>query len=339
MEYVVGRDSVMMFVLTRRALTATTMPIRREDLENKVELVRALIRRQDSEHWKKPASSLAGFLIEPVMANGQLQDIHHLYLVPHGSLNYLPFALLPSHGVAESHRLVEDFTLAYLPTAAALLREKSGSANTASMLTLAPASSGLQHAAEEARAIHTMFQPDSRTLLGRSATESLFRQEAPHYRLLHLATHGYFNKLNPLLSGLQMEADATNDGRLELHEILGLRLDADLVTLSACQTGLSSGYFAQVPAGDDFVGLTRAFLSAGSTAVLATLWEVDDASTLALMRSFYSGLRQAAGTEDMANALSLAQRALLSSKEYNHPYFWAPFVLVGEMGRDRGQQI
>ena len=157
---------------------------------------------------------------------------------------------------------------------------------------------------------------------------------APHYRLLHLATHGYFNKLNPLLSGLQMEADAVHDGRLELHEILGLRLDADLVTLSACQTGLGSGYFAQVPAGDDFVGLTRAFLYAGSTAVLATLWEVDDASTLALMKQFYGGFQPATGTEDKANALALAQRALLSSREYKHPYFWAPFVLVGEMGRE-----
>jgi CHAT domain-containing protein len=207
------------------------------------------------------------------------------------------------------------------------------------MLALAPQASRLEFAFEEARAVDTLFQPDSRALLGTSATESSFKQLAPQYRLLHLATHGYFNKLNPLLSGLQLEADTANDGRLELHEILGLQLDADLVTLSACQTGLGSGYFAELPAGDDFVGLTRAFLYAGSTSVLATLWEVDDASTLALMKTFYGGLRQVAGAEDMANALSLAQRALLSSKKYNHPYFWAPFVLVGEMGRDRGQQI
>ena len=111
------------------------------------------------------------------------------------------------------------------------------------------------------------------------------------------------------------------------------------MTLSACQTGLGSGYFAEVPAGDDFVGSTRAFLYAGSTAVLATLWEVDDASTLALMKSFYGGLRQAAGTEDKATALALAQRALLASDEYKHPYFWAPFVLVGDMSRDRRQKI
>lgn len=338
-EYVVDGESVMLFILTREALTTDTIPIRREDLENKVELVRELIRHQDNERWRKPAASLATFLIEPVMAGGRMQGIHRLYLVPHGNLNFLPFALLPSHSMRDSRRLVEDFTLAYLPTAAALLRDNTASASTSTMLALAPEVSRLQYAPEEALAVNALFQPDSRALVGKAATESKFKQMAPQYRLLHLATHGFFNKLNPLLSGLELEADAANDGHLELHEILGLQLDADLVTLSACQTGLGSGYFAEVPAGDDFVGLTRAFLYAGSTAVLATLWEVDDASTLALMKSFYGGLRQAAGTEDKATALALAQRALLASDEYKHPYFWAPFVLVGEMGRDRRQKI
>ena len=89
-------------------------------------------------------------------------------------------------------------------------------------------------------------------------------------------------------------------------------------------------------------GLTRAFLYAGSDSVLATLWEVDDASTLALMKQFYGGLRKAAGTEAKATALAQAQRALLSSKDYSHPYFWAPFVLVGEqdgVNRSRSQRL
>ena len=75
--------------------------------------------------------------------------------------------------------------------------------------------------------------------------------------------------MNPLLSGLTLEADTQEDGRLEVHEILGLRLNANLVTLSACDTALGSGYFAEVPAGDDLVGLTRAFLFAGSPSVCA----------------------------------------------------------------------
>ena len=144
----------------------------------------------------------------------------------------------------------------------------------------------------------------------------------------HLATHGIFNKRNPLFSGVELEADETEDGRLEVHELVGLRLNADLVTLSACETALGSGYFVDVPVGDDFVGLTRAFLFAGSPSVLATLWEVDDRSTVRLMRGFYEGLRQA----DKATALAAAQRAALKGgRPHAHPYFWAPFVLVGRM--------
>ena len=332
-EYVVGTDNVMFFVLTREALFAETSPLRREDLENKVELVRNLIRSQDNDRWKKPALSLARTLVDPILESGHLIDIQHLYLIPHGILNYLPFALLPSSGSDASRLMIEEFTLAYLPTAAALLRERRTFNGSASMLVMAPQRSRLRYAPAEASAVNTLFQPDSRVLLGKTATESIFKAIATNYRLVHLATHGYFNKLNPLLSGLELEPDAANDGQLELHEILGMHLDADLVTLSACETGLGSGYFAQVPAGDDFVGLTRAFLYAGSTAVLATLWEVDDASTLSLMEFFYNDLQLLGMNGDKAKALARAQRKMLSSRKYQHPYFWAPFILVGEKGR------
>jgi CHAT domain-containing protein/Tfp pilus assembly protein PilF len=339
-EYVVGRNRLMVFLLKRDTLSTHTVAIRREDVENKVALLRNLIGRRNSERWTKPASSLAGYLIKPVLANGQLAGIHHLYVVPHGGLNYLPFAVLPGHEAQQSRRLIEDFTLAYLPTAAALVRERKDRVRTFSMLAVAPEVSRLEFAVEEAAAVHALFQPDSRVLLGASATESAVKELAPGYRVLHLATHGFFNKLSPMLSGLQLEADVANDGRLELHEILGLQLDADLVTLSACQTGLGSGYFAEIPAGDDYVALTRAFLSAGTTTVLATLWEVDDASTLELMKEFYGGFRRAAITGDRAIALAQAQRRLLASENYRHPYHWAPFVLAGRTsGHSRPSSI
>jgi CHAT domain-containing protein/Tfp pilus assembly protein PilF len=332
-EYVVGSDEIMFFVLTRESLFAETSSLRREDLQNKVELLRNLIRRQDSDRWKKPALSLTKTLLSPIMASGQLDGVRHLYLVPHGILNYLPFALLPGVGQEKSSLMVEEFTLAYLPTAAALLRESRALKGNVSMLAVAPQRSHLRHAQAEARAVNALYQPDSRVLLGKSATESTFKSIAADYRLLHLATHGYFNKLNPLLSGLELEPDETNDGQLELHEILGMQLDADLVTLSACQTGLGSGYFAAVPAGDDFVGLTRAFLYAGSTSVLATLWEVDDRSTVDLMKSFYTHLEESGVRNDKAVALAYAQRSLRSSEKYQHPYYWAPFVLVGALNK------
>jgi CHAT domain-containing protein len=127
---------------------------------------------------------------------------------------------------------------------------------------------------------------------------------------------------------VELETDASDDGRLEVHEILGLRLNAHLVTLSACDTALGGGYFTEVPAGDDLVGLTRAFLLAGSSSVLASLWAVNDRSTMALMRSFYAQWPKT----DKATALTLAQRQMRrSGGRYTHPYFWAAFVLVGQM--------
>ena len=124
-----------------------------------------------------------------------------------------------------------------------------------------------------------------------------------------------------------MEPDAQDDGRLEVHEILGLRLKAKLVTLSACDTALGSGYFAEVPAGDDLVGLTRAFLFAGSPTVVASLWEVNDLSAVRLMHDFYRELERT----DKANALAKAQRDMRARRIYRHPYYWAAFVMVGQM--------
>jgi CHAT domain-containing protein len=113
-----------------------------------------------------------------------------------------------------------------------------------------------------------------------------------------------------------------------------MNLDAGLVTLSACETGMASGYFNQIPAGDDFVGLTQAFLLAGSRSVLASLWEVDDQSTVELMKTFYTNLANGEGTHSSALALASVQRKLRATEHYDHPFYWAPFVLVGSRGRE-----
>jgi CHAT domain-containing protein len=248
-------------------------------------------------------------------------------------LNYLPFALLPLDSDRDE-LLIDRYMLSYLPAAAVLSEESLLKEATGPLLAMAPLTTGLRFAREEASSIVEIFQPDTQLLLGSDATESAFKVNARDYKILHLATHGFFNKKNPLLSGLQLEADDGNDGRLEVHEILALSLDAQLVTLSACQTGLGSGFFNDIPAGDEFVGLTRAFLLAGSHSVLATLWEVDDRSTVDLMKGFYEHLKT---TGSKAAALSLVQREMRSSKEFKHPYYWAPFVLVGQHRKPAAQ--
>jgi CHAT domain-containing protein len=162
--------------------------------------------------------------------------------------------------------------------------------------------------------------------LGRQATERRFRELAPEHGVIHLATFGVLNRHNPLFSYVRLNGGADFDGRLEVHEVFGLELSADMVVLSACETGLGAGPLADVPAGDDWVGLVRAFLYAGAESVVASLWPVDDEATARLMEVFYAQLRMGRSN---APALGEAQRTLISEAKYANPYYWAAFQITG----------
>jgi CHAT domain-containing protein/Tfp pilus assembly protein PilF len=323
--YVVGQESVVIFALSRDEEHATTVPVSARNLRTKIELLRDLIAPGRGADWVKPAESLYQILIAPPEQNGWLKGITKLYLVPNAVLNYLPFAALARPDGEGVHLLVQDYMLAYLPAASALVYGPERQDSQRTLLALAPAKSRLRYAPQEARSISALFPDHSLLLLGHSATKSAFKRQASQFGLIHLATHGFFDKFNPIFSGIALEPEADDDGRLEVYEIMRLRLRARLVTLSACDTALGSGYFAEYPAGDDFVGLTRAFLYAGSSAVLASLWEVNDRSTMQIMSDFYRSLRET----NSAEALAKAQRAMLASRgRFSRPYYWAPFIVM-----------
>ncbi len=369
-EYVVADEGVSIFVIRSTGIQAKTVPIRAIDLAGKVELIRDLIVREAGTDWQAPAASLHQTLIAPIEQAGWLAGVHHLYLVPHGILHYVPFAALPRGREKGARLVVSDYVIAFLPAAAALGASGNGAGAdvargfspaisaaapaAASVMAMAPARTGLQFTQQEAAAVAELFPKDRLLLVGSRATEAAFKTSAGRYDVLHLATHGYFNRFNPLLSGLELEPDAKEDGRLEVHEILGLRLSSRLVVLSACDTALGGGYFSEVPSGDDIVGLTRAFLFAGSPSIVASLWAVNDRSTMGLMGGFYgkllavtpvgqtgvargfspaeTGVGRGLGPADKATALAAAQRDLIArGGRYSHPYYWGAFVLVGKM--------
>ena len=262
-------------------------------------------------------------LLKPLQREGYLRGIHRLLIVADGVLNYVPFAALP---IGNDGYLSDQFTVAYLPSAVALTQTISAQASTRNLLAMAPADAQLPRAAIEVRDIGRLFQGTSRVIVGKSATETLFKKEAEGYDYLHLATHGALNRNAPLLSALEFEPDDQNDGRLELHEIVGMKLHARLVTLSACETALGEGYFTDIPAGNEFVGMTQAFLSAGGQSVLASLWPVNDESTQKLMEEFYRLLPKTGGATALARAQQQIRR---SDPRFRHPYYWAGFVMVG----------
>lgn len=339
LEYVIGEEQLMIFIMRRDSLSAVTRDLQHANLKARINLLRDLIQDPSNNDWWAPAASLSESLIKPLLDENLLEGADHLYLVPHGILNYLPFALLPLDSSGPERLVMEQYTFNYLPAASTLVLETRKTSATNSLLAMAPARAALRFATEEARSISDLYRPGSRLLTGTGATESAFKEQAGNFDVLHLSTHGYFNVASPLLSGLELESDDANDGLLEVHEILGMSLNAELVTLSACDTGMGSGYFNELPAGDEFIGLTRAFLLAGSHSVLATLWQVDDRSTVELMEGFYSRLNQSSSANDLATALAQVQRQLRKSVNYKHPFYWAPFVLVGHQNGAKGTQI
>ena len=325
-EYVVGPRQIAIFVLRHDGLHATLAPIRSVNLESKITLLRDLIRRPDSTDWQLPAESLRRLLVDPIEKAGWLHGANEITIVPHGFLHYLPFASLVRPTGAGERFLVEDYVVSYLPMAGVLGLSSPRQQLGDHLVALAPSVSNLQFTSGEARAVAAAFGSHATAIVGPKATETWFKHMAGDYDVIHFATHGFFNKGNPLFSGVQLEPDGQNDGRLEVYEILGLHLRAQLVTLSACETALGSGYFSEIPAGDEFVGLTRAFLSAGANTVFATLWEVNDRTTAQLMRSFYRNVSE----NSPSLSLAAAQRSMLhGDSAHRHPYYWSAFVLVG----------
>lgn len=322
LEYVVGKQTLSILTVTKDSVNGFAVQVSAENLSSRTALLRDLISARKAT-WVEPGAGLKRLLVDPVKRAGYLGKVQRLVVVPDGVLNYVPFAALPT---GPSRFLGDDFVITYLPAAAALTAIRRSGAGNGSLLALAPSVSRLPNASAEVQSVGQMFPQGSLVLDGNKATKTLLKTVAGQYDYIHLATHGSLNRNAPWLSALQLQPDDQSDGRLEVHEVLDLKLHARLVTLSACETALGSGYFTDTPAGDEFVGMTRAFLGAGSDSVLASLWAVNDESTRLLMVKFYRYLRRFEGSE----ALARAQRDLRqASPRYRAPYYWAPFVLVG----------
>lgn len=242
-----------------------------------------------------------------------------LSIVAHGALHYLPFSSLhDGRGY-----LAERYNIRMLPSASVLKYIRPPGTNTAGHALilgnpdLQDPAMDLPGAQAEAQALGKELSA-SDVLVRDQATKAAFMQRAPSARFIHLASHGDFDGSNPLSSGLLLSAAVKGQGRLTVSDLYQLSLDAELVTLSACETGLG-----RIASGDDVVGLTRGFLYAGTSSVLASLWQVDDDSTEFLMLRFYHHLRK----NSRGEALRLAQ--LDTRQLFAHPYFWAPFYLTG----------
>lgn len=319
-EYFSLDGEVLAFVVTDRKVVAA----RALSTEAEVESLLAQMRfqlgslRHGAAHMAAHAERLAARtraylaalydrLLKPLdAAIGERQ----LIVVPHRALHYVPF-----HALHDGERyVIERREVSYSPSAEILLRygEQPDRPLRSAVLLSAP-DERAPHVEEEVAAIAPLF-PGARTLTGKQATRAQLEAAAPTADVLHLACHGEARTDNPLFSALRLA-----DGWLTVRDASRLNLRCGLVTLSACQTGVSV-----VAPGDEIIGLARGFLSAGARSLLLSLWVVDDESTAAFMVSFYRALRAGSGA---AAALRSAQQEMLRQRP--HPYYWAPFFLLG----------
>lgn len=260
------------------------------------------------ERVRHPLQTLYDLLLRPL---ADKLGARRLAIVPHRALYYVPFHAL--HDGA--NYLVERYEVCYEPSAVVLrhcLARPQRSWQRA--LLLGVADEQTPRVRDEIEAVAPLF-PESVTLLDEQATLAALYEHAPRADVLHLACHGQFRPDNPLFSSLRLK-----DGWLNMRDAYRLDLQqCGLVTLSACETGMSA-----VAPGDELIGLARGFFSTGAPSLLLSLWTVDDEATAILMTDFYSRLR--AG-EIPAAALRHAQLQLM--EEQPHPFFWSPFVLMG----------
>ncbi len=230
-------------------------------------------------------------------------------VVPHGPLHYLPFEALHD---GQRHE-IERRELCRAPSAAMFLRGRAlRPGGWGSALVLGHADERLPLVRAEVEAVAACFG-GGRALHDGHATGEALRQSAGH-DVLHIACHAQFRNDSPRFSALHLA-----DGAFTVRDAASLRLDGELVTLSACETAISA-----VLPGDELIGLTHAFISAGAARVVASLWTVQDDAAAAFMPRFYGRLR---GGMPPAQALRLTQIDTLA--EHPHPYFWSAFTLHG----------
>ncbi len=238
----------------------------------------------------------------------------NVVFVPHGKLHYAPL-----HALFDGEAyVVERRAVSYAPSATVYALCAPGRNARDRRAGGAPLLCGMADAsapeiAREIDALRALF-PSARVLTGADATREAVAREAEACGILHIASHAVFRADNPMLSSLRLA-----DGDLTFYDVFNLRLSADLVVLSGCNTGTVA-----VGAGDELHGLMRGFLYAGAPALLISMWAADDATTASLMRTFYTELQKGSSKRD---ALRTAQREAID--HCRHPYYWAPFTLLG----------
>ena len=344
LEYVVTDRKVGVFIVKRSRVTNEpdikylNLPVNVDALREKVSRFHSMLADRHPNH-RTLSRELYQLLIEPI-AN-ELQNIRTVGIVPDNFLWTLPFQALTTK---RGNYLVEQYALHYLPSLSVLHEMNDRSRETITNESLiafgnpvigrdeklnqdvCPLPEAETEVAEVAAAVRSKMK---KVLVGREADEKSFKALAPAYATIHLATHGVLDNRDPLYSHLLLtktDGDVENDGSLEAREIMNMHLNADLAVLSACETGNG-----RISPGEGVIGMSWAFFVAGTRSMVVSQWRVNSASTSQLMKNFYQTLARQPNRRNKSQALHEASVRLRKDARYRHPFYWAGFVLVGQL--------
>jgi CHAT domain-containing protein/Tfp pilus assembly protein PilF len=352
LEFALTDAGVYLFVLTKNnqsvELKTYTLKTSAKELSERAESFRKSLAERNLD-FRANARALYDALLAP--AEKQLEGKTSLVIVPDASLWNLPFQALRT---SREKYLIEDYAISYAPSLT-VLREMTvrprpngtADAQAGSLLlafgnpTVGKQTServkytlmdgGLPQLPEAEKQVNTLAQvygeSQSRVYTGASASEDKAKAEAGRFRVLQFATHAVLDDSNPLYSYvvLSQPVNNTEDGLLEAWEMMNLDLNADMVVLSACETARG-----RIGAGEGVIGMTWALFVAGSPTTVVSQWKVESSSTTELMLAFHRALRAQNVRASKAQAMQTAALKLLKSTDYQHPFYWAGFVVIGD---------
>jgi CHAT domain-containing protein len=345
----VGNQYSYGFAISKNDIKIFPIP-GRSQLQDLVTAHLQSITDKDSRNFK-----LGKELYEILVLPGLSRKIKKMIFIPDDVLHFLPFETLLTQQDTP-HWLIENYKIAYAPSISSyreIIRRKEINASRQGSDILAfgdpdfgpmeSESNGedifqnfyssnafhfyrLKYSGTEINRISSLFkQKKTDVFVREQATEEQLKNlELDNYKIIHFATHSLIDDKKPARSSivLSLSDDTAEDGFVQMREIYNLKLNADLVTLSACQTGLG-----QHIRGEGIEGLNRAFFFAGSSSVLMSLWAVNDQATYQLMERFYTHLRS---SKQIASSLRKAKLEMIASDTVSHPYYWAGFIVTGK---------
>lgn len=363
LEFFIGNDSIYSFGITRNKFKVFTTP-KTQNFEQSIQNFRKSISNYsfiaDSASFAdnmyiSHASNLYQYLLKKVIASFD-DDIDHIVIVPDGQLGLINFEALlinaPKNGTPINYKkldyLIHHYTVSIAPSAT-VLKQSNVSSNSKRTSTSKKLYAGfapvyqpnffesnfgndyqienfnIKGAIEEVEHVSEIFEGS--TFVDRTTTESLFKEVSGEYRLLHLAMHGVISETsNEVKLLFSNDEDSENDGFLNIPEVYNLNLNADMVVLSACNSG-----FGKVQTGEGVLSLSRAFMYSGSPSVIMSLWALPDEMAPKLIGNFFNHLVNGQMKDEALKNAKIEYINTSEDKFYAHPYFWAGLVPIGNM--------